>query len=178
MSGQRYWYRVLIVSLAYALELTQQCSLHRSMYVFHRERYPLWVIFFPSASQTASSKPTKGNVPPLFHCFDKFLITLQNPEIILIFHLINTSCVRKPCSMVAWSLRCLPLGSIRSAVYRRCRCRRKVYSLAWCSHPFSRCPCWGWHAKQERRGCWYEFLEVRWWISYVRVYYNFPTNSF
>ena len=41
-----------VSSLAYALEFTQQCSLHCSMYVFHRERYPLCVIFcfFPSTS--------------------------------------------------------------------------------------------------------------------------------
>ena len=75
---------MLIVSLAYALEFTQQCSLHRSMYVFQRERHPLCVTF--SSSAFASSKLNKGNVPPLFHCFDKSLLppkTRNNSDLVL-----------------------------------------------------------------------------------------------
>ena len=94
---------------------------------------------------------------------------------------IITSCPRKPCSMVAWSLRCLPFGGIRSAIYRRCHCRRKVYRLAWCSYSFSRCPCWGWLAKKERRECWREFFEVRLtdFNSYVRklISYSYLSHS-
>jgi hypothetical protein len=139
MSGQGYRYRVLICQSSlrtriYSTMLSPSLDVCISPRVISSVRH----LFLPLHLRYLN---LQGNVPPLFHCFDKFPIALQNPEIILIFHLLITSCLRKPCSMVAWSLRCLPFGGIRSAVYRRCRCRRKVYCLAWCSYPFSRCSC-------------------------------------